>query len=218
MDDDLNDPETTLTRARAPRWELQEILGWCLLAALLLMVVAYVAAGIIEAGATPQEHLVEVTAYYASDWASPYFTVFPLAALAIAWWQLRRWGPSVAGGGAEGETAEGGDGEAEAGYTHLLRARTSVTAVSVALAVIVCAAIGVVVTSLMLFPESEASGSQVWPSEAETLASAAAALLLCGIGLVIAFSLRGEASRRLASDTEEVAEPEPEPDPVPVAD
>jgi hypothetical protein len=209
VDHDRNDPEPVLARAPATPWELQEILGWSLLVALLLLVVAYVAAGIIQSGASPQENPLEVTTYYASDWASPYFTIFPLAALAIAWWQLRRWGPVLTpSDGVEGEAGGAEGGETEAGAVHVARARMAATASVVALVVIVFAAIGVVVTSLLLFPQSEASGSQVWPSEAETLASAATALLLSGVGLAIALSLRGEASARLATDTEEAVEPE----------
>jgi magnesium-transporting ATPase (P-type) len=215
VDHDRIDPEPAVTRAQAPSWDLEEILGWSLLAALLLLVVAYVAAAIVETGASPQENALEVNTYYATEWASPYFVLFPLAALAIAWWQLRRWGPSLA---SHGETAEDEEGEAEAGFVHLLRARTTVTASLVALLVIVCAAIGVVVSSLLLFPSSAATGSQVWPSEAETLASAAAALLLCLIGVAVALRLWGEASARLADDTEDGVAELDEPEAAPVTD
>ncbi len=203
MDNDGTNPEAAITRAKRAPWDLEEILGICLLLTLLLLAVAYVAAGIIQAGASPQTNPLEVTTVYATEWASPYVVLFPLAALAIAWWQLRRWGPALD----EPATAEAGDGEAaggpDAGFDHLLRARGVVVGSAVALLVIVCAAIGVVVTSLLLFPASEASGTQVWPSEAETLANAAGALLLSGAGLAVAVHLWSGIASRLEGDSDE---------------
>lgn len=203
MDHDRTNPEPAVARAQRPPWGLEEILGIGLLLALLLLAVAYVAAGIIEAGASPQTNPLEVTTVYATEWASPYVALFPLAALAIAWWQLRRWGPSLEAPSVVEAGAEDEEGDSDAGFAHLLRARGTAAAAAVALIVIVFAAIGVAVTSLLLFPSSEASGSQVWPSEAETLANAAGALVLGGIGLAVALHLWRGVSDRLAGETDE---------------
>ncbi len=210
MDNDQTEPELVVARRRSAAWDLEEFLGIGLILAITLLAAAYVAAGIMEAGASPGPNQVEATLLYATEWVSPYIVLFPLAALALAAWSLRRHAlspvrPAEAAGAVEAERAT------DLILAHVARARVVIIATGVALVVIACAAIGALVSSLLLMSQSELGGNPVWSSEAETLGVVAAALLLAGIGLAWTVRLWMQSSELPAGDEEEwESEPTPE--------
>ncbi|MGD1053732.1 MAG: hypothetical protein ABR950_07865 [Candidatus Dormibacteria bacterium] len=215
MDHDWTEPGPAVARRPRAGWDLGEILGWGLIVAITLLAAAYVAAGIMEAGASAGPNQLEATLLYATEWVSPYVALFPLAALGIAWWAVRRHASSGAPmAPAADDDAPDAESAAEAGLAHLFRARALIILVGAALIVIICAAIGALVSSILLMIQGELGGNPVWASEAETLGVVTSALLLCGIGLGGAIRLWLQTSHLLADD-EPVWEPEPVAAPVP---
>jgi hypothetical protein len=213
VDHDRTEPELAVARRRRASWDLGEVLGWGLIVAIALLAAAYVAAGIMEAGASPGPNQLEATLLYATEWVSPYIVLFPLAALGVTWWAVRRHSSSA---GAADE-----DGAAELGLARLFRARILIILAGAALVVILCAGIGALVSSILLMTQSELGGNPVWATEAQTLGVVASALLLAGIGLAGTVRLWGQTSELLAGDekeweSESESEPEPEPAAAPV--
>jgi len=88
VDHDQTESELTVARRRRAAWDIQELLGIGLIVAIALLATAYVAAGIMEAGASPGPNQIEATLLYATEWVSPYLVLFPLAALALAAWSV----------------------------------------------------------------------------------------------------------------------------------
>jgi hypothetical protein len=204
VDQYRTEPEPAVARRHRAAWDLEEVLGIGLIVAITLLAVAYVAAGIMEAGASPGPSQVEATLLYATEWVSPYVVLFPLAALTLAGWSARRHSPSPervtqAAGAVDAESAT------DLGRAHLFRARVLIMIAGVALVVIACAAIGALVGSILLMTQSELGGNPVWASEAETLGVVAAALLLSGIGLAWTVRLWMQTSELPAGDEEEWA-------------
>jgi NADH:ubiquinone oxidoreductase subunit 6 (subunit J) len=202
VDHDQTESELTVARRRRAAWDIQELLGIGLIVAIALLATAYVAAGIMEAGASPGPNQIEATLLYATEWVSPYLVLFPLAALALAAWSVHR------NSSHPGRAIDAGSAT-DLALAHLARARVLITITGVALVVIVGAAIGALVSSILLFTQGELGGNPVWASEAETLGVVSAALLLAVIGLVWTFRLWGRASELPAGDEEEEWESEP---------
>jgi len=127
--------------------DIQELLGIGLIVAIALLATAYVAAGIMEAGASPGPNQIEATLLYATEWLSPYLVLFP-----------SQRSPSPAG--RYTATPPSGEATQVAGrcraerdrldLAHLARARVLNHDGSVALVVIVGAAIGALVSSILL--------------------------------------------------------------------
>jgi hypothetical protein len=219
VDYDRTEPELAVARRRRAAWDLEEVLGIGLVVAIALLATAYVAAGIMEAGASPGPNQMEATLLYATEWVSPYVALFPLAALALAGWSLRRRALSPAKL-AQAGGAVGAETTTDLSLAHVSRARVVIVAAGVALVVIACAAIGALVSSLLLMTQGELGGNPVWSSEAETLGVVAAALLLAGIGLAWTVRLWAQSSELPAGDEDEwesesESESESEPDPEP---
>jgi len=198
VEHDQIEPELANARSGRGAWNLEELLAAGFLVAIALLGVAYVAAGIVSAGATAGPDQAEVTLFYATQWVSPYILLFPLAAVGLVWWRLRRWSRAAepSGGGA------GAESSAEDGHAHLVRARRIALTSAVVLLVVICAAIGWVVSSFLLIHNGEISGDQTWPSEAETLGNASAALLLSAAGFAALSRLRRVVSEELAEEIE----------------
>jgi hypothetical protein len=201
VDHDPTEPELAVARRRRAAWNIEEVLGIGLIVAIALLATAYVAAGIMEAGASPGPNQIEATLLYATEWVSPYLVLFPLAALALAGWSVGRHSSpperaTQVAGAVDAESATDLD------LAHLARARVLITIAGVALVVITGAAIGALVSSILLLTQSQLGGNPVWASEAETLGVVSAALLLAGIGLVWTFRLWGRASELPAGDEE----------------
>jgi hypothetical protein len=53
VDHDPTEPELAVARRRRAAWNIEEVLGIGLIVAIALLATAYVAAGIMEAGASP---------------------------------------------------------------------------------------------------------------------------------------------------------------------
>jgi hypothetical protein len=211
VDHDRTEPEVAVARRRRAAWDLEEVLGWGLIVAIALLAVAYVAAGIMEAGASPGPNQLEATLLYATEWVSPYIVLFPLGALGVTWWSVRRHSSSAEPARPAGAVDAH---RAELGLFHLFRARTLIIVAGAGLVVIVCAGIGALVSSILLMTQSELGGNPVWATESETLGVVVSALLVAGIGLFEAVRLWGHTSDLLAGDDREwEVEPEPEPEP-----
>jgi hypothetical protein len=97
------------------------------------------------------------------------------------------------------------DGATDPGLAHLSRARILIMIAAVALVLIAGAAIGALVSSILLMTQNELGGNPVWASEAQTLGVVAAALLLAGIGLAWTVRLWMQTSELPAGDEEEWA-------------
>ena len=204
MDHDPTEPELAVARRRRAAWNIEEVLGIGLIVAIALLATAYVAAGIMEAGASPGPNQIEATLLYATEWVSPYLVLFPLAALALAGWSVGRHSSpperaTQVAGAVDAESATDLD------LAHLARARVLITIAGVALVVITGAAIGALVSSILLLTQSQLGGNPVWASEAETLGVVSAALLLAGIGLAWTVRLWMQTSELPAGDEEEWA-------------
>ncbi len=211
MDQDRTEPELAAARTRRISWDVEEVLGIGLIVVIALLGAAYVAAGILEAGASPGPNQIEATLLYATEWVSPYIVLFPLAALALTAWSVRRHSSSSERA-AQTSGADEAEGATDPGLAHLSRARLLITLAAVALVVIAGAAIGALVSSILLMTQNELGGNPVWASEAETLGVVTAALLLTGIGLAWTLRLWAQASDLLAGDEEEwESDPGPEP-------
>jgi hypothetical protein len=204
VDHDRTQPELVAARTRRASWDLEEVLGIGLIVAIALLAAAYVAAGIMEAGASPGPNQIEATLLYATEWVSPYIVLFPLAALALTAWSVRRHWSSP-----ERATQTAGameaDGATDPGLAHLSRARILIMIAAVALVLIAGAAIGALVSSILLMTQNELGGNPVWASEAQTLGVVAAALLLAGIGLAWTVRLWMQTWELPAGDEEEWA-------------
>jgi len=203
VEHDRIEPELANARSGRGAWNLGELLAAGFLIATILLGVAYISAGIVSAGAAIGPNQAEVTLFYATEWVSPYILVFPLAAIGLVWWRLQGRSPAAEprGEGAGGAVAAGD------GYAHLVRARRVALVSAAILVVVVCATIGWVVASFLLIHDGEISGDQTWPSEAETLGNASAALLLSVAGFAALFGLRRTISQELAKELpEELAE------------
>jgi hypothetical protein len=168
-------PDLFATPAGRGTWDIWETLGVSLLLAAVLVAVGDTAAGLLTAGAQVQVNQNEVTLLYATQWASPYIALFPLAALGATWWRIRAWSRRVT---APGESAD-----------PLPRSMAVASAAIAVLVVTALAAIGAAVSTLLLIHASTAPGNQVWPSGAETLAESSAAVVLCGAGIAAAVGL-----------------------------
>jgi hypothetical protein len=214
VDHDRTEPELAVARRPRASWDLGEVLGWGFIVAIAFLATAYVAAGIMNAGASPGPNQVEATLLYATEWVSPYIVLFPLGALGATWLAVRRHSPSADGAGrASGDRAAKAAGAAERGLAGLSRARTQLILTGAALVVILCAGIGALISSTLLMTQGELGGNPVWATEAETLGVVASALLLAGIGLAGTFRLWGQTSELLAGDEKEWEwEPEPGPE------
>jgi hypothetical protein len=188
--------EQALATSAAGRgsWDVWEVLGVSLLLATVLLAVGDTAAGLLTAGASSVANQNEVTLLYATQWASPYLALFPLAALGATWWRIRAWARPVAAPGQ--------------GITPLRRSRGVASGTVAVLVLIALAAIGAAVSTLLLIHASDAPGNQVWPSGAETLAESSAALALCGTGIGIAIGLLRQVSGRSNPSHEADAEEE----------
>jgi hypothetical protein len=216
VDHDWTELEPAVARRRRAAWDPEEVLGIGLIVVIALLAAAYVAAGIMEAGASPGPSQIEATLLYATEWVSPYILLFPLATLALTAWAVRRHSSSP-GRATQAAGAVDADSATDRGLAHLFRARALIITTGVTLVVIACAAIGALVSSLLLMTQGELGGNPVWASEAQTLGVVAAALLLAGIGLTWTVHLWGQTSELLAGDPEEwEQEPEPEPAATPV--
>lgn len=182
------EPELDITPTGTRMWGFGEILGVSFLVAAVLLAAGSIAAGLLTAGASPAQNQVEVDLLYTTQWITPYIVLFPLAALASAWWRIR---------------SERADAAPEAGGGSLGAARGVVMASGALLVVVVCGAVGAIASTLLLIHASDLPGNQVWPSGAQTLSEGTAALVLAIAGIVWVSALLGRTSYRLAPAVED---------------
>jgi len=196
VDNDPDETELSTVEAGGRSWGVGDVLAVTFVAAAFLIAVGYVVAAIIEevgGQIPPMESVKAYTLLLATDWAAPYYALLPIAAVAIAWWMLRR-----------------PDGDADVRL--LLRARSHAVGAAVMLAVMACAAVGCAIGNFIVYNNpAEVAPAQLWASEAERIANAAATLAVCGAGIAAALMLWGAVRAQLAGPTEELADPVAEP-------
>ncbi|MGD0834447.1 MAG: hypothetical protein ABSA40_08515 [Candidatus Dormibacteria bacterium] len=188
MEDEGIEPELDITPIGTRMWGFGEVLGVSLLVAATLIAVGSIAAGLLTAGASPAQNQVEVDLLYTTQWITPFIVLFPLAALATAWWRVRPDGPDAA--------TDAGAGSPGA-------ARGVVMASGALLVVVVCGAVGAMVSTLLLIHASNLAGNEVWPSGAQTLSEGSAALVLAIVGIVWVSTLLVRMSNRPVSAGED---------------
>jgi hypothetical protein len=195
VDYDPDETEVSAVEEGGRSWGVGDVLAVTFVAAAFLIAVGYVVAAIIEevGGQIPTESVKAYTLLLATDWAAPYYALLPIAAVAIAWWMLRR-----------------PDGVAD--VRRLLRARSYAVGAAVMLAVMACAAVGCAIGNFIVYNNpAEVAPAQLWASEAERIANAIATLAVCGAGIAAAFLLWGAVRAQLAGPAEELADPVAEP-------
>jgi len=201
VDNDPDEREVSAVEAAGRSWGVGDVLAVTFVAAAFLIAVGYVVAAIIEevGGQIPTASVKAYTLLLATDWAAPYYALLPIAAVAIAWWMLRR-----------------PDGDAD--VRRLLRTRSHAVSAAVMLAVMACAAVGCAIGNFIVYNNpAEVAPAQLWASEAERIANAIATLAVCGAGIAAAFLLWGAVRAQLAGPAEELTDPVAEP-PAPVVE
>jgi hypothetical protein len=178
---------SSIDSSRTPAWEIPEILGVGFVVAAvsigLFSLASGISSGLNGTDLEPVESVAQ-TVQRSTLWATPYFVLLLMGALAIAWWQIQGWSEVISG-----EASPNDSEELAIGFRHLLRAQSIVTWAIGVVCVTAAAAVALIIASLFVFGGSGPTNLVV-SEDLLYVGEGLGALVLIAVSVYAGFRLR----------------------------